>query len=100
MNVAHPFWKGNGRSTRIWLDQILRTKLQKVVDWNLVDKDEYLMAMILSPVSDLQIKALMKGTLTGKISDHETFFKGIDASYYYEGYTKFETSNLQRNEFA
>lgn len=77
-----------------WLDQILKANLQKVVDWNLVDKDEYLTAMILSPVSNLQIKELLKGALTDKINDHETFFKGIDASYYYEGYTEFKTSDL------
>lgn len=94
MNVAHPFREGNGRATRIWLDQILKTELQKVVDWNLVDKDEYLTAMLLSPVSDFQIKELLKGALTDKINDHETFFKGIDASYYYEGYTEFKTSDL------
>lgn len=94
MNVAHPFREGNGRATRIWFDQILKANLQKVVDWNLVDKDEYLTAMILSPVSDLQIKELLKGALTDKINDHETFFKGIDASYYYEGYTEFKTSDL------
>lgn len=94
MNVAHPFREGNGRATRIWLDQVLKTELQKVVDWNLVDKDEYLTAMLLSPVSDFQIKELLKGALTDKINDHETFFKGIDASYYYEGYTEFKTSDL------
>lgn len=94
MNVAHPFREDNGRATRIWLDQILKTELQKVVDWNLVDKDEYLTAMLLSPVSDFQIKELLKGALTDKINDHETFFKGIDASYYYEGYTEFKTSDL------
>lgn len=94
MNVAHPFREGNGRATRIWFDQILKANLQKVVDWNLVDKDEYLTAMILSPVSDLQIKELLKGALTDKINDHEMFFKGIDASYYYEGYTEFKTSDL------
>ncbi len=94
MNVAHLFREGNGRATRIWLDQILKTELQKVVDWNLVDKDEYLTAMLLSPVSNLQIKELLKGALTDKINDHETFFKGIDASYYYEGYTEFKTSDL------
>lgn len=94
MNVAHPFREGNGRATRIWFDQILKANLQKVVDWNLVDKDEYLTAMILSPVSDFQIKELLKGALTDKINDHEMFFKGIDASYYYEGYTEFKTSDL------
>lgn len=94
MNVAHPFREGNGRATRIWFDQILKTELQKVVDWNLVGKDEYLTAMLLSPVSDFQIKELLKGALTDKINDHETFFKGIDASYYYEGYTEFKTSDL------
>lgn len=94
MNVAHPFREGNGRSARIWLNQILKEELGIIVDWNLIDKDQYLTAMILSPVSNLQIKGLLKGALTDKINDHEMFFKGIDASYYYEGYTEFKTSDL------
>lgn len=94
MNIAHPFREGNGRATRIWLDQILKKEIGKVVDWNEVDKDEYLSAMIMSPVNDLPIKELLKSSLTNKIDDHETFFKGIDASYYYEGYTEFKTEDL------
>lgn len=94
MNVAHPFREGNGRTTRIWLDQILKKEIGKVVDWNEVEKDEYLTAMIMSPVNDLAIKELLKAALTDKIDDHETFFKGIDASYYYEGYTEFKTEDL------
>lgn len=94
MNVAHPFREGNGRTTRIWLDHILKKEIGKVVDWNEVDKDEYLTAMIMSPVNDLAIKELLKAALTDKIDDHETFFKGIDASYYYEGYTEFKTEDL------
>ena len=88
MNGAHPFREGNGRTTRIWLDQILKKEIGKVVDWNEVDKDEYLTAMIMSPVNDLAIKELLKAALTDKIDDHDIFFKGIDASYYYEGYTE------------
>ncbi|MGG5370321.1 cell filamentation protein [Enterococcus sp. AZ196] len=94
MNIAHPFREGNGRATRIWLDQILKKEIGKVVDWNEVDKDKYLSAMIMSPVNDLPIKELLKPALTDKIDDHETFFKGIDASYYYEGYTEFKTEDL------
>lgn len=94
MNVAHPFREGNGRTTRIWLDQILKKEIGKVVDWNEVEKDEYLTAMIMSPVNDLAIKELLKAALTDKIDNHETFFKGIDASYYYEGYTEFKTEDL------
>ena len=94
MNVAHPFREGNGRTTRIWLDQILKKEIGKVVDWNEVDKDEYLTAMIMSPVNDLAIKELLKAALTDKIDDHEIFFKGIDASFYYEGYTEFKTEDL------
>lgn len=94
MNIAHLFREGNGRATRIWLDQILKKEVGKVVDWNEVDKDEYLSAMIMSPVNDLPIKELLKSSLTNKIDDHEIFFKGIDASYYYEGYTEFKTEEL------
>lgn len=94
MNIAHPFRDGNGRATRIWLNQILKKEISKIVDWNEVDKDEYLSAMIMSPVNDLPIKELLRPSLTNKIDDHETFFKGIDASYYYEGYTEFKTEDL------
>ncbi len=94
MNIAHPFREGNGRATRIWLNQLMKKELGKIVDWNEVDKDSYLSAMIMSPVNDLPIKELLKPALTDKIDDHETFFKGIDASYYYEGYTEFKTEDL------
>lgn len=94
MNIAHPFREGNGRATRIWLDLILKSKLQKVVDWNLVDKDEYLSAMERSVVKDVEIKVLLKSALTDKIDDRALFMKGIDVSYYYEGYSEFKTSDL------
>ncbi|MDR1361470.1 MAG: Fic family protein [Rickettsiales bacterium] len=91
MNIAHPFREGNGRATRIWLDLILKKELKKVIDWNKVDKEEYLSAMQRSPVKDLEIKVLLKSALTGKIADREVFMKGIDVSYYYEGYDEFKT---------
>ena len=94
MNVAHPFREGNGRSTRIWLDLILKKKLGQVVDWSLVDKDDYLSAMERSPVKDVEIKHVLKQALTDKIDDREVYMKGIDHSYYYEGYSTFKTSNL------
>lgn len=94
MNVAHPFREGNGRSTRIWLDLILKKELGQVVDWSLVDKDDYLAAMERSPVKDVEIKHVLKQALTDKIDDREVYMKGIDHSYYYEGYSTFKTSNL------
>jgi len=94
MNVAHPFREGNGRSTRIWLDLILKKALKKVIDWNNVDKAEYLSAMERSPVKDLEINALLKAALTDKINEREVFMKGIDASYYYEGYAEYKTEDL------
>ncbi len=94
MNVAHPFREGNGRATRIWLDLILKTEIKQVVDWNLVDKDEYLSAMQRSVVKDLEIKALLKQALTHKIDDRALFMKGIDISYYYEGYSEFRIEEL------
>ncbi len=87
MNVAHPFREGNGRSTRIWLDMMLKRELQLVVDWSLLDKDAYLSAMERSPINDLEIKHLIKNALTDKIDDRETYMKGVDQSYYYEGYS-------------
>ncbi|MBG9455752.1 cell division protein Fic [Lysinibacillus sphaericus] len=93
MNVAHPFREGNGRATRIWLDCILKQKLGKIVDWNSIDKDEYLSAMIRSSVSTGELKYLIQNTLTDDLSK-ESLFKGIDASYYYEGYTEFKTEDL------
>ncbi len=86
MNVAHPFMEGNGRSTRIWLDMILKKNLKKVVDWQKVDKDLYLQAMERSPINDLELRFLLQAALTDKINDREIIFKGIEQSYYYEGY--------------
>lgn len=93
MNIAHPFREGNGRATRIWLDLILRHKLKMTIDWNAVDKEEYLSAMRRSPIKDLEIKVLLKNALTDVLSK-EVFFKGIDASYYYEGYNEYRTEDL------
>jgi len=94
MNVAHPFREGNGRATRIWLDLILKKEIQQVVDWNQVDKEDYLSAMQRSPVKDIEIKVLLKKSLTDKIDDRALFMKGIDVSYYYEGYSEFKTDEL------
>ena len=88
MNVAHPFMEGNGRATRIWLDLMLRKRLNKVVDWQRVDKDLYLQAMERSPVNDLELRTLLHPALTDRVDDREVIFKGIEQSYYYEGYTK------------
>ena len=95
MNIAHPFRKGNGRATRIWLDLILKKEIGKVVDWSKVDKEDYLMAMERSPVKDIEIKHILKNALTDKINDRELYMKGIDTSYYYEGYTTFKTEDLK-----
>lgn len=94
MNIAHPFREGNGRSTRIWLDAILKKQLSKVVDWSKVDKEDYLLAMERSPIKDVEIKVLLKAALTDKINDRKVYMKGIDASYHYEGYNVFKTENL------
>lgn len=94
MNIAHPFREGNGRASRIWLDLILKTELGKVVDWSMVDKDDYLLAMERSPIKDVEIKALLKNALTDKINDREIYMKGIDHSYYYEGYNIFKTEEV------
>lgn len=94
MNVAHPFREGNGRSTRIWLDAILKKELGKVVDWSQVDKEDYLFAMERSPVRATEIKALLKAALTDKINDRTVYMKGIDASYRYEGYATYRTEDL------
>ena len=94
MNIAHPFREGNGRSTRIWLDLILKNELNMVVDWSKVDKEDYLLAMERSPVKDTEIKILLKSALTDKINDREVYMKGIDASYHYEGYHAFKSSDL------
>ena len=90
MNIAHPFMDGNGRAIRIWLDMILKAKLKKVVNWQFVDKDLYLQAMERSPVNDLEIRTLLQANLTGEINNREIIFKGIEQSYYYEGYKKEE----------
>lgn len=94
MNVAHPFREGNGRSTRIWLDHILKNEIGKVIDWSQVDKEVYLSAMERSPVNDLELKMLLKQALTDKINDRTVYMKGIDHSYYYEGYQLYKTENL------
>lgn len=94
MNIAHPFREGNGRSTRIWLDHILKNEIGKVVDWSKVDKEDYLLAMERSPIKDVEIKVLLKGTLTDEINSREVYMKGIDQSYYYEGFTAFKTEEL------
>lgn len=94
MNAAHPFREGNGRSTRIWLDLMLKKELGCVVDWSLVDKEDYLLAMERSPIKDIEIKFLLKQALTNRINDRDVYMKGIDHSYYYEGYTVYKTENL------
>ena len=96
MNVAHPFREGNGRSTRIWLDCILKKELHQVVDWSRVDKSDYLMAMERSPVKDLEIKVLLHKALTEQVNDRQVYMKGIDASYHYEGYQIFRTEELAK----
>ena len=94
MNIVHPFREGNGRSTRIWLDIILKKELNLVVNWSLVDKDDYLLAMERSPVKDIEIKHILKQALTDKIDDREIYMKGIDYSYYYEGYAVYKAEEL------
>ncbi len=94
MNIAHPFREGNGRSTRIWLDLIFKKEMGMVVDWSLVDKDDYLLAMERSPIRDVEIKHLLKAALTDKINDREVYMKGIDHSYYYEGYSTYKAEEL------
>ena len=94
MNIAHPFWEGNGRSMRIWLDHMLKKEIGKVVDWRLVDKEDYLLAMERSPVKDVEIKVLLKEALTDEVDSREVYMKGIDHSYYYEGYTTYKTNEL------
>lgn len=94
MNIIHPFREGNGRSTRIWLDLILKKELKLVVDWSKVNKEDYLLAMERSPIKDVEIKTLLKNALTDKIDDREVYMKGIDASYHYEGYTTYKIEEL------
>ena len=97
MNIAHPFREGNGRSMRIWLDHILKKELALVVDWAEVDKDDYLLAMERSPIKDIEIKHLLKEALSDKIDDNSLYMRGIDTSYYYEGYTLYKTQEMGDN---
>ena len=94
MNIAHPFREGNGRSTRIWLDLILKKELHKVIDWSRVEKQDYLLTMERSPIKDIEIKHILKAALTDDVDSREVYMKGIDHSYYYEGYTVFKTEEL------
>ncbi len=94
MNIAHPFREGNGRATRIWLDCIFKHELGRIVDWSIVDKEDYLLAMERSPIRDIEIKYILKNALTDKINDRQVFMKGIDYSYYYEDYNTFKTEEL------
>lgn len=96
MNIAHPFREGNGRSTRIWLDMILKKEINKVVDWSKIDKEDYLLAMERSPIKDTEIKLLLKSALTDKINDRTVYMKGIDVSYGYEGYTTYSIEELDK----
>lgn len=98
MNIAHPFREGNGRSTRIWLDRILTKELGQVVDWSKVDKNDYLLAMERSPIKDVEIKVLLKEALTDKINDRTVYMKGIDASYYYEGYYTYTIEEIDKED--
>lgn len=95
MNIAHPFREGNGRSTRIWLDMILKKEIEKVIDWSKINKEDYLLAMERSPIKNTEIKFLLQNALTDKINDREVYMKGIDASYNYEGYNLYSTEELK-----
>ncbi len=95
MNIAHPFREGNGRSTRIWLDLMLKKELHQVIDWNQVDKEDYLLAMERSPIRDIEIKHILKAALTEDINNRDIYMKGIDTSYYYEGYMIYKTEDLK-----
>lgn len=97
MNIAHPFREGNGRSTRIWLDIIFKKEIGQVVDWSRVGKDDYLMAMERSPIKDIEIKHILREAMTDRINDRELYMKGIDNSYYYEGYSTYKSSELPLN---
>ena len=96
MNIAHPFREGNGRSTRIWLDMILKKEIGKVIDWSKVDKEEYLLAMERSPVKDVEIRVLLESALTDQINDRTVYMKGIDISYQYEGYNTYSINDLDK----
>ena len=98
MNVAHPFREGNGRSTRIWLDMILKNNLNKVVDWSKINKEDYLLAMERSPIKDTEIKLLIENALTDRINDRAVYMKGIDVSYEYEGYYTYKMENLDNEK--
>ena len=100
MNVAHPFREGNGRSTRLWLDAILKKELQQVIDWSKVDKENYLLAMERSPIKDVEIKTLLKAALTDQIDDREVYMKGVDASYHYEGYNVYKAADMRPGKEA
>ena len=94
MNIAHPFCEGNGRATRLWLDHILKNQIQKVIDWNKIDKEDYLLAMQRSPIRDIEIKHVLRGALISDIDDREIYMEGLDASYYYEGYIVYNSKDL------
>ena len=94
MNIAHPFREGNGRSMRLWLDQMLKAGIGQVVDWSRVDKEDYLLAMERSPIKDVEIKVLLKSALTSDVNSRELFMKGMDHSYFYEGYATFRTAEV------
>lgn len=96
MNAAHPFREGNGRSTRIWLDMILKSRLNKVIDWSKVEKEDYLLAMERSPIKDTEINLLLKSALTDKVNDRTVYMKGVDASYKYEGYNTYKMEELDK----
>ena len=94
MNIAHPFREGNGRATRLWLDHILKNQIQKVIDWNKIDKEDYLLAMQRSSIRDIEIKHVLRGALISDIDDREIYMEGLDASYYYEGYIVYNSKDL------
>ena len=94
MNIAHPFREGNGRATRLWLDHILKNQIQKVIDWNKIDKEDYLLAMQRSPIRDIEIKHVLRGALISDIDDREIYMEGLDASYYYKGYIVYNSKDL------
>ena len=100
MNIAHPFREGNGRSTRLWLDAILKKELRQVIDWSRIAREDYLLAMERSPVKDLEIKTLLKAALTDQVNDREVYRKGVDASYRYEGYDVYRTADIKGESFA
>lgn len=95
MNIAHPFREGNGRSTRIWLDHIFKCEMKKIIDWSKVDKEDYLLAMERSPIRDIEIKHILREALSDEVDSREMYMKGIDHSYYYEGYTTYKTEELK-----